>query len=187
MLQIVYESLFQPHQLCDRFDTLRWWQGGIVLLFSATLLTFSLAGMSHWNGAQLFWGWSSMLLQTLVCWWGFSLIHGFSSEIFGGNGRIRDLMTASGLACAPFILLPPLLAIGNGFGQTGTQLAFLFALALFFWSLSRLSQFTATSAHLSFDRALGSLLMSGFLLLVLLGSTALLAGFQLAFLGASFL
>lgn len=186
MLQTLYDTLFQPSafQAKPTF-VVPWWQGGIVVLCVSTLCVFSMA--SGWNSQQLGTGLCLAWGQAMLSWWFFALLFHFSSDIFGGKGRIQHVLAATGFASAPLLFYPLLKVFAMQGGSVGQTLAVVGAMVLVFWALTLLSYLLALSESFSLDKALGALVMTLFLVGVLLFSGVVLGGLQIAFWGASLL
>lgn len=186
MLQTVYHTLFQPAIFQSSKDIkASWWQGALMVVGVSTLLTLSMA--SGWNTQQLVMGLPLAWGQSLLAWWFFSLLFHFASDIFGGSGRIQQVLTATGFAMSPLLLWPLLTAFQFQLGSLGETLAVVGAMGLVFWCLTLLSRLLAASEALSLDRALGALVMTLFLVGVLFIAALVLSGLQIAFWGASLL
>lgn len=186
MLQTVYHTLFQPAIFQSVKDIkASWWQGALMVLVVSTLLTLSTA--SGWNTQQLAVGLPLAWGQSLLAWWFFSLLFHFSSDIFGGSGRMQHVLTATGFSMTPLLLWPLLVAFQLQLGAMGETLAVVGAMGLVFWCLTLFGRLLAASESLSLDRALGALVMTLFLVGILFVSTVVLSGLQIAFWGASLL
>jgi hypothetical protein len=186
MLQTVYHTLFQPAIFQSAKDLkASWWQGALMVILVSTLLTLSMG--SGWTTQQLAIGLPLAWGQSLLSWWVFALLFHFASDIFGGSGRIQNVLAATGFSVAPLLLWPLLTAFQFQLGALGQTLAVVGAMGLVFWCLVLLGHLLAVSEALSLDRALGALVMTLFLVGVLFVSTVVLSGLQIAFWGASLL
>lgn len=186
MLQTVYHTLFQPATIQSAKDIkASWWHGALMVILVSTLFTLSMA--SGWTLQQLVLGLLLAWGQSLLTWWFLSLLFHFASDIFGGSGRIQQVLTATGFAITPLLLWPLLTAFQIQWGAPGQTLAVVGAMGLVFWCLTLLGRLLAVSESIPLDRALGALVMTLFLVGVLLMSTVVLSGLQIAFWGASLL
>lgn len=186
MLQTVYHTLFQPATFQSAKDIkASWWQGALMVVLVTTLCTLSMA--SGWTPQQLVFGLPLAWGQALLSWWFFSLLFHFTSDIFGGSGRIQQVLTATGFSITPLLLWPLLMTFQIQLGALGQTLAVVGAMALVFWCLALLGRLLAMSESITLDRALGALVMTLFLVGILFISTLVLGGLQIAFWGASLL
>lgn len=176
-LSHIYAVLMRPQTaLAHVAQRHYWWQAALILLLVITMNTLSYAKAMHL-------GLSEMLLSLFVAygfgllfWTGAALVFSLCADLFGGQGRIVDTMTALGFAGAPFLFLPVVHAFPNILGQAGHTLKLLAVLALGFWVLSLMIIGLKHAQSLSLDRSIGSLIIGGVIVVAgLLGSVTLLS------------
>jgi len=185
LLQTTFSTLFHPSEAFQsRAHRSHWWQAATLLWLISSLLTFSAAGNVGLSAGQmamgLVIGWGS----TLLCWWICSMLLHFSSEIFGGQGRLADTMTSVGLACLPLIFIAPMTALPNLFGTTGYTLALLGWMGLIFWVLALLTLALSAAQRFSLDRSIGALILGVIVSAALVCGSVALFVLQLFFWGA---
>lgn len=181
LLQTVYFTLFEPAQIGKHSHKRIWWQAALIIWLVSTLLVFTQAGnqASPPIGLALITAW----LGSFLGWWGFSLLLHFSADIFGGQGRFADTMTAVGLSSLPLLFLAPLAALPNLLGTWGYTLSLLGKMALVFWLLALLVLAIHHSEAFSLDRAIGALILTVGVMLILGVTTIILFGLQLTLWG----
>ncbi|PIQ27556.1 hypothetical protein COW36_16525 [bacterium (Candidatus Blackallbacteria) CG17_big_fil_post_rev_8_21_14_2_50_48_46] len=161
-----YELLLRPAQALPKLAQRGHWGLAACILALTTLLhTLTQAGSSH---QPLF----TLLPQLMVngggcfvLWMIFSLMISLSADLFGGTGRITDTMTGLGLAALPLVLLAPISALPNFLGQAGVTLQLLLSIGIGFWVLVLSVMGIQSAQKFSLDKAIGSLVISGMLVL----------------------
>jgi hypothetical protein len=178
----LYLNLFRPGGALKQCIHRRYfWQAAVTLWLGGSFLTFSQA-----HGAAVGLRLAMTWLGGFLLWWLGTLMLHFCADLFGGQGRFADLMTATGLAFTPLLLSAPLSALPNALGGLGHTLSLLGWLGLGFWILALLALYLSKAESFSLDRALGALILSASLTGALVFALGVLGMLQIFAWGAMF-
>ncbi|MBF2054771.1 MAG: YIP1 family protein [Candidatus Sericytochromatia bacterium] len=185
LFQTAYLTLFDPASaFAMRAQKAFWWQAASFVWLAASLLSFSQSGASRLSAGSMALGlvlsWGSLFL----IWWLSAMLLHFSAELFGGQGKLSDTMTATGLALLPLIFIAPLKALPNILGKAGYTLSLLGWMGICFWVLALTVMGLSAAQKFSLDRSIGSLILGLMLAAALLTLSLVLLGLQLIFWGA---
>lgn len=185
LFQTAYLTLFDPvSAFTQRAQKAFWWQAAIFVWLAASLLSFSQRGASQLSTGSMALGlllsWGSLFL----IWWLSAMLLHFSAELFGGQGKLSDTMTATGLALLPLIFTAPLKALPNILGKAGYTLSLLGWMGICFWVVALTVLGLSAAQKFSLDRSIGSLILGLMLAAGLITLSLVLLGLQLVFWGA---
>ncbi|MGV3526724.1 MAG: Yip1 family protein [Candidatus Sericytochromatia bacterium] len=181
LFQTLFVAWFRPAELGARAHRAHWWQAAVLLWLTTSLHVLLQAGRAEWGQGQVFLGLLISWASSFFLWWLGTLLLHFSADLFGGRGRFADTMTATGLAVAPLVLLAPVAALPNVFGNFGYTLHLLAQMGLGFWCLALLVMSLSHAERFSLDRAVGAVVLSSVFAGALVGGAGLLLVFQFLF------
>lgn len=181
LFQTLFVAWFRPAELGGRARRAHWWQAAVLLWLVTSLQVLLQAGRADWAQSQVFLGLLISWATSFFLWWLGTLMLHFSADLFGGRGRFADAMTATGLAAAPLLLLAPVAALPNLFGNVGYTLSLLAQMGIGFWCLALLVLALSQAERFSLDRAVGAVVLSSVFAGALAGGAGLLVVFQLVF------
>lgn len=153
---VFYCSLLRPSAVFAKDAKGSRWQYAALTVFLVSVL-LALSTYQHY----MLLGLLINGVSALLIWWAGSLLLHFCADLFQGQGRFVDAMTATGMAMAPLVLAAPITALPNLFGEFGHTLSFIAWMGIIFWTVCLLAVNLSKVESFSLDRALGSLVLSG--------------------------
>lgn len=185
LFQTAYLTLFDPvNAFSERAKRQFWWQAASLVWLVASLLSFSQSGASRLPAGTMALGLALSWGSLFLIWWLSAMLLHFSAELFGGQGKLSDTMTATGLALLPLIFIAPLNALPNVLGKIGYTLNLLGWMGICFWVIALLVLGVSAAQQFSLDRSIGSLILTLMLGAALILLSLVLLGLQLVFWGA---
>jgi hypothetical protein len=171
-----YQLLLRPGQAFPRLAVRTSWGFSALILAFATLLHSLNTAASHPHPLLSLPFWLvAHLSGAFLLWGGLSLVLNLCAELFGGQGRVLDTMSALGLATLPLVLLAPVKALPLLLGAVGQTLSVLLSMGIAFWVLVLMVLGLQAAQRFSLDKAIGTL-VTGYLLTGGLGLLAALSG-----------
>ena len=137
----------------------------LILFLTSTLQAFIYTGQISPGKINIVFALITTWGVSFMLWLALSVLLTLSADLFGGQGRILDTMTATGLALTPLTFLAPVSSLPNLLGQMGHSLSILGIISLYFWVVVLLVIAVKHTHQFSLDRSIAALILSVFLLL----------------------
>ncbi len=153
---VFYSSLLRPSVVFEQEAKGSRWQHAALTVFLVSVLL----ALSTYQDYMLL-GLLINSVSALLLWWAGSLVLHFCADLFQGQGRFVDAMTATGMAMTPLVLAAPITALPNLLGELGYTLSFVAWMGIVFWTVCLLAVNLSKVESFSIDRALGAMVLSG--------------------------
>ncbi len=134
MLDNIYGVLFKPNTTFSELSNRKYFASSFLIIFLLALLTSVKDAIAYNSG-----GLSVLLLMIITftfymfVWVISGILLTFTSDLFGGTGKITDTLIGTAYASLPLIFVAPLYILSNVFGDHSTEIYSLIKLAIYLW------------------------------------------------------